>query len=150
MDEDAEFDELVPAPVAKELLPLKPVEDDEELVGLLWACDVAVPVKPDVVLLRLCTDDDDEDERFAVFELELVDEDCLVACEDLRCFDVDDDDDRFVVVILMLVAEVDNAVVLMVESISFSGEEPESDEVSWAMGLYGGMVFTLPPFFSLL
>lgn len=85
-------------------------------------------------MLRLCTEFDDE-VRFPTFKLELDDdEDCLVAFEDFRCFD-DEDDDVRLVVILMLVADVEDAVVLMVESISFSGEDPESEEVSWAMGL---------------
>lgn len=87
-------------------------------------------------MLRLCTEDEEVEERLPAMALELEDEDCLVAFEDFRCFDEDDDDeDVKLVVILMLVAEVEEAVVLMVLSISFSGEEPESEEVSWAMGL---------------
>lgn len=144
----------MPAPLGKELLPLKPeVEDVVELVGLLLRFAVAAdPAKPAavVILLRLCTAEDDEDVVESIPELlELVDEDvCFVAFEDLRCFDdVDDDDvdkvdnaaddvgaDKFVV-ILMLVADVDEAIALIVESISFSGDDPESEDVSWAMGL---------------
>lgn len=95
---------------------------------------VAVPVKPAaVVLLRLCILEEAEEveEGLPIKALELDDaNDCLVACEDFRCFDADEDDVRFVV-ILMLVADVDDAVVLaVVESTSFSGDEPESEEVS--------------------
>lgn len=124
----------MPAPIPKELLPPKPEEVAfEELVFRLAE---PVPPKPALeVLLRLCTEElvrlpvllgptevDDDD-----------DDDCLVAFEDLRCFDDDDDDDagaKFVVVILMLVADVEEAVALIVESISFSGDEPESEDVS--------------------
>ena len=68
--------------------------------------------------------------------------DCLEAF-DLRCLVedtvVDDEDDELAafmcVVILMLVADVDDAVAFMVESISFSDDDPESEEVSWVMGL---------------
>lgn len=76
---------------------------------------------------------------------------CFMAVDDFRCFvdeTLDEVDDAFIlVIILMLVAEVEDDVAFTVESISFSGEEPESEEVSWVMGLYGGIVLTLPPFF---
>lgn len=127
----------MPAPIPKELLPPPPPKPEEvAFEELVFRLAEPVPPKPPLeVLLRLCTEElvrlpvllgptevDDDD-----------DDDCLVAFEDLRCFDDDDDDDagaKFVVVILMLVADVEEAVALIVESISFSGDEPESEDVS--------------------
>lgn len=142
-DEDFIFvavDELVPAPTDNVLLPTKPEEDEEALDELEFKFPETFPAKPPLdVLFRLCGTDE------GIFPPVLLvpdpaDVDCLVAFEDLRCFDDDEDDDDdnvgvTLVVILMLVADVEEAIALTVESISFSGDDPESEDVSWLMGL---------------
>lgn len=101
-----------------------------DVLPRLWAEEL------ERLLLPADADDDEEAEAEAATEEDDDDDDCLVAFEDFLCLDDDDEDEEAIfVVILMLVAEVDEAVALMVESISFSGDEPESDDVSWLMGL---------------
>lgn len=141
---------LVPLPGRKlpavEEFPTTPaLEDDEEL---------EVFGTPAAVALELLPDEDNDDDDFP-------------EAFDLRCLNVDETllppalppplerlekpllppppPPNVLLVILMLVADVEAE--FIVESISFSGDEHESEEVSCCMGLYGGIVLTLPPFF---
>lgn len=116
-------------------------EDDEEDPGVMFAPPVAF-----------------------VF---IVDVDCLLFALDLRCLvfvwvttdeEEDEEDDveaaTFNVCVNFNVeskaADDDVAFAFKEPSISFSGDEAESEDASWLIGLYGGIVFTLPLFFSLL
>lgn len=136
-------------PTAVDVLPATPpapalaeVEEELEELG-----------KPAAVALELLPDEDSDDED-------------LPEAFDLRCLNEDETllppplplplplvrldkppllPPNVLLVILMLVADVEAE--FMVESISFSGDEHESEEVSCCMGLYGGIGLTLPPFF---
>lgn len=123
-----------PADAELDALAVTPVDEEDELLLLLLLDDLL-----EALLLR-CLDDDETPLPLPlpppeIPAPELVFRTLLVAPDPLP----------LLLVILMLVAEV--AEEFMVESISFSGDEQESEEVSCWMGLYGGMVLTLPPFF---
>lgn len=135
-------------PLAVDALPATPPpaldEVDEELEEF---------GKPAAVALELLPDEDSDDDDFPeAFDLRCLNEDetLLPPLPPLplpppRLDKPPLPPPNVLLVILMLVADVEAE--FMVESISFSGDEHESEEVSCCMGLYGGIVLTLPPFF---
>lgn len=135
-------------PLAVDVLPATPPpaldEVDEELEAF---------GKPAAVALELLPEEDNDDDDFPeAFDLRCLNEDETLLPPPLplplplvRLDKPPLPPPNVLLVILMLVADVEAE--FMVESISFSGDEHESEEVSCCMGLYGGIVLTLPPFF---
>lgn len=130
---------------AVEEFPTTPAleEDEEELEVFGTPAAVALELLPD--------DDNDEDDFPEAFDLRCLNEDETllppVLPPPLERLEKPllPPPPNALLVILMLVADVEAE--FIVESISFSGDEHESEEVSCCMGLYGGIVLTLPPFF---
>lgn len=158
LDEDALVLLLLPGiellPVLPEPIPTIP-EDEEDID---WLFVPREPLPPLTIPLDGPELDEDPVELF-------------VALEDLRCFEEDEeavaDEDppisppgiRLLDFMLPLPLLLLPPIALPLEcccpevsgSSSFSGDEGASLEfVSWLIGLYGGIVFTLPPFFNLL
>lgn len=138
-------------PPAVDVLPATPPPALEEVEEELEALG-----KPAAVALELLPDEDSDDEDFPeAFDLRCLNEDETLLPPPppplplpLPLVRLDKPPllpPNVLLVILMLVADVEAE--FMVESISFSGDEHESEEVSCCMGLYGGIVLTLPPFF---
>lgn len=142
--------------VLPEPIPDKP--EDEEDVDWLF-----VPMEP-LPPLTIPPDGPDVEEEPA---------ELLEALEDLRCFEEEEDDEAevdedppssppgirlldFMLLLLLLLLLPPMALPLecccpVDGSSSFSGEDgPSLEFVSWLIGLYGGIVLTLPPFFNLL
>lgn len=148
---------IVLLPVLPEPIPDMP--DDEEDIDWLF-----VPMEP-LPPLTIPPDGPEVDEVPAELFEALEDFRCLEEEEDEDEADIDDDPPSsppgkrlfdFMVALLLLLLFPPIALPLECccpdgGSSSFSGDDgPSLEFVSWFIGLYGGIVLTLPPFFNLL
>lgn len=151
-EEDALVLLLLPGIVLLPTLPepIPDIPEDDEVVDWLF-----IPMEPLPPLKIPPGGPATEEEPAELFE----------ALEDFRCFEEDDDDDpprsppgMRLLDFMFPLPPLLPPMALPLEcgcpeggSSSFSGDDGASLEfVSWLIGLYGGIVFTLPPFFNLL